>query len=63
MTAVSLTTATDDLGLVPLNQAQTTAQKIADEAGQNVSIRDPISDKRLFTVPPRKVFGKASRKK
>jgi hypothetical protein len=52
--AVLLATTTAELGLVPANTAKATAQEAANQQGQSVTLRDPVSDKVLSKVRPTK---------
>jgi hypothetical protein len=62
MNPVILATETTDC-LVPAAKARALAQHVANEQGEPVTVRHPISDRVLFTARPlsKKVFGKASR--
>jgi integrase len=51
-TAVLLTTTTADLGIVPASDAARAAKQAARQAGQPVTMRDPVSDKVIGTVAP-----------
>lgn len=49
---VALATENADLGLLPASKARDEAVKVADETGETVYLRDPMSDEVIDTVEP-----------
>jgi hypothetical protein len=49
---VALATENEDLGIVPAGDAERIAQDYANESGETVTLRDPLSDELLATVHP-----------
>jgi len=54
MNTVVLATADKDLGAVPAKDATKHAQEHANETGKPVTVRDPVTDKVIRTVKPKK---------
>jgi hypothetical protein len=52
--AVLLATADHEFGNVPAAKAAAEAQALANEEGKPVTLRDPVTDKVLKTVKPKK---------